>query len=96
MKSMSIRQAARWSRAMGTVYRVGAGGQLDYMAAAVDVNTNAVLCMGFGDKAYEYAKNVKPDQQVRVYTLDEVLQGMDEEEGERACVPGARDEDAPW
>lgn len=51
------------------------------MAAAVDINTNLVLCIGFGDKAYAF-KRQNSAVQVRVYTMDEVLQGMDEEDGE--------------
>lgn len=94
MNQMSIRQAARWAEQEDCVCR-SLNGEPDYMAAAVDVNTNTVLCMGFGDKAYDY-KHANPDRPIRVYTLDEVLQGMGEEEGERSCVPGARDADAPW
>lgn len=93
-EQMSIRQAARWADRKGCVYRVQ-GGQPDYMAAAVDVNTNMVLCMGYGDKAYDFKRD-HPEQSIRVYTLDEVLQGMSEEDGERNCVPGVRDADAPW
>jgi hypothetical protein len=37
-----------------------------------------------------------PEKAIRVYTMDEVLQGMSEEEGEAHCVPGARDAEAPW
>lgn len=94
MNQMSIRQAARWAERNGSVYRVQ-DGQPDYMAAAVDVNTNKVLCMGFGDRAYDF-KRAHPEQPIRVYTLDEVIQGMDEEEGEAACIPGPRDADAAW
>jgi len=91
---MSIRQAARWADREDCVYRVQ-DGQPDYMAAAVDVGTNMVLCMGFGDKAYDFKRD-HPELAIRVYTVDEVLQGMDEEDGERNCIPGARDADAPW
>lgn len=96
MNQMSIRQAARWAESRDAVYRVGRDGQPDYMAAAVDVNTNMVLCMGFGDKAYDYAKANNGAYAIRVYTLSEVLEDMTEEDGERQCVPGARDSDAPW
>lgn len=92
-EQMSIRQAARWAERQGCVYRVQEG-QPDYMAAAVDINTNKVLSMGFGDSAYQYKRD-HPEQPIRVYTMDEVLQGMSEEEGEACCVPGARDADAP-
>lgn len=92
--NMHIRDAARWAERQDCVHRV-TNGEPDYMAAAVDINTNRVLEMGFGDKAYEY-KRARPDQAIRVYTLDEVLQGMSEEEGEASCVPGPRDADAPW
>jgi len=91
---MSIREAARWADSKGCVYRVK-DGQPDYMAAAVDLNTNKVLSMGFGDKAYDFRRD-HLGQPIRVYTLDEVLQGMAEEDGEAHCVPGARDADAPW
>ena len=94
MKQMSIRQAARWAEWKGCVYQVQ-DGQPDYMAAAVDLNTNKVLRMGFGDEAYEF-KRAHPEQLIRVYNLDEVLQGMDEEDGESSCVPGPRDAEAPW
>jgi len=94
VEQMSIRQAARWADREGCVYRLHHG-QPDYMAAAVDLNTNKVLSMGYGDKAYDF-KRAHPEQPIRVYTLDEVLQGMSEEDGERDCVPGARDAEAPW
>lgn len=93
-QEMSIRQAARWADRKGCVYRVQ-GGEPDYMAAAVDVNTNMVLCMGYGDQAYDFKRD-NPEQSIRVYTLGEVLQCMSEEEGECNCVPGVRDADAPW
>ncbi len=96
MNRMSIRQAARWAEGHDAVYRVSHDGQPDYMAAAVDVNTNTVLTMGFGDKAYDYAKAHQGARAIRVYAIVEVLEGMSEEEGERACVPGPRDADAPW
>lgn len=94
VEQMSIRQAARWAEHKDCVYRV-LDGQPDYMAAAVDVNTNKVLSIGFGDKAYDF-KRAHPDLDIRVYTLDEVLQGMSEEEGEQGCIPGPRDADTPW
>ena len=93
-QNMHIRDAARWAERQDCVYRV-VDGEPDYMAAAVDINTNRVLVMGFGDKAYEY-KNARPQEAIRIYTLDEVLQGMSEEEGEASCVPGPRDAEAPW
>lgn len=91
---MSIRDAARWADRQGCVFRV-IDGQPDYMAAAVDVNTNKVLHMGFGDAAYDF-KRAHPEQAIRVYSLDEVLEQIGEDEGEQGCVPGARDADAPW
>jgi hypothetical protein len=91
---MSINQAARWADSKDCVYRVHRGEQ-DFMAAAVNTNTNKVLVMGWGDKAYDY-KRANPDMPIRVYTMDEVLQGLSEEEGEASCVPGPRDADAPW
>jgi len=93
LNQMSIRQAARWAERNNSLYRVQ-DGRPDYMAAAVDVNTNMVLCMGYGDKAYDF-KRARPEQPIRVYTLDEVVQGMDEEEGEAACIPGPREVDSP-
>lgn len=96
MKAMSIRQAARWAERNDCVYRANKfTGAPDYMTAAVDQRTNLVLCMGWGNKAYDY-KAQHADQQIRVYTLAEVLEGIDEEEGEMSCAPGARDADAPW
>lgn len=91
---MHIRNAARWADRQDCVFRV-IDGQPDYMAAAVDVNTNKVLHMGFGDVAYEF-KRAHPGQAIRVYSLSEVLDEMGEEEGERSCIPGIRDADAPW
>lgn len=91
---MHIRDAARWADRQGCVYRIQ-NGEPDYMAAAVDIDSNTVLVMGFGDKAYAH-KRENPTLPIRVYTMDEVLQGMSEEEGEACCVPGPRDADAPW
>lgn len=93
-EQMSVRQAARWAEREDCVYRIHEG-QPDHMAAAVDIDTNKVLSMGFGDSAYQYKRD-HPDKAIRVYTMDEVLQGMSEEEGEAHCVPGARDAEAPW
>jgi len=95
MQPMNIRQAARWADRAGAVYRLDRLGQPDYMAAAVDINTNLALCVGFGDKAYDFKRD-NPQLQIRVYTMDEVLQGMGEEEGEAGCCPGPRDAEAPW
>ena len=89
-----IRNAARWADRQDCVYRV-IDGQPDYMAAAVDAHTSKVLCMGFGDAAYEF-KRTHPGLSIRVYTMDEVLEQIGEEEGEQGCIPGFRDADAPW
>jgi hypothetical protein len=94
---MSINQAARWANRNQCVYRVDRySGQPDYMAAAVDINTNKVIVMGFGNKAYDYERANRQTANIRVYTMHEVLEGISEEEGEAGCVPGARDADAPW
>lgn len=96
MNQMTIRQAARWADKQQCVYRVDRyTGQPDHMAAAVDIKTNRVLCIGFGDKAYDFKRD-NPTAPIRVYTMQEVLDGMHEEEGEAMCVPGAGDADAPW
>ena len=93
-KQMHIRDAARWADRQDCVFRV-IDGQPDYMAAAVDVKTNQVLHLGFGDAAYAF-KRSHPDLSIRVYTLDEVLEQIGEEDGEQSCIPGFRDADAPW
>lgn len=91
---MHIRDAARWADRQDCVYRM-IDGQPDYMAAAVDVSTNKVLHMGFGDEAYAF-KRTHPNLSIRVYALDDVLEQIGQEEGERGCIPGIRDADAPW
>jgi hypothetical protein len=93
---MSINQAARWAERQDAVLRTSHDGRPDYLAAAVDVNTNLVLCMGFGDMAYDYARAHRSERAIRVYAIVEVLEGLSEEEGEAACVPGARDAETPW
>ena len=95
MQQMSITQAAKWASRNDCAYRVDRyTGQPDYMQAAVDQNTNLVLCIGYGDKADHY-KRANPDKWIRVYTLQEVIEQIDCEEGEAGCMPGPRDAEAP-
>lgn len=92
---MNIRQAARWAEKKGCVYRVRNGAP-DLMYAVWAVRDHSVLCLGYRDRCAEFmtskGANLYFDPALRMEPLQEVLEGMYEEEGERGCYLGVREE----
>lgn len=90
---MSINDAAKWADRKDCLYING-----DYqapMCAAVNQNDNRVDCLGSFQKVDAYMK-AHPDQPLRRYWLDEVLEQIQCDEGEAACYLGWREEGVSW
>lgn len=85
---MNIRQAARWAERNDCVFRVGRDGQPDWMYAVWRYSDQEAVCIGYYDKCRAYMDAHKGEG-IRMESLDEVLQGMAESEGELLCIPDA-------
>lgn len=93
-RQMHIRDAARWAARKDILVRTDRNGGPDWLCAAYSVRDNRVELIGYGDKCYDYAREQRAAgrDDVRVDSLDGIMQEMDEEAGEARCVPDAWDQ----
>jgi hypothetical protein len=88
---MNIRQAARWAERKDCVYRVNRDGQPDWMYAVWRFSDQEAVCVGYYEKCRDYMAAHKGEP-LRMDSLDDVLQGMAESDGESGVVPDVREQ----
>lgn len=86
---MNIRQAARWAERKDCLFSVNRyTGEVEYLYAAYDINTNLVVAIGSYEKC-KAAGGCAVGGDLRLEALQDVCADMDEYEGEAMCVPDA-------
>jgi hypothetical protein len=103
--NMNIRQAARWAERKGVLVTPSRfNGEWLYMYAVYDLDTHMVDCVGGYDKCSAHLKlagaphtntmggvQVRDGRWLRMTALIDVVEGLDEAEGEAGCLPSARE-----
>jgi hypothetical protein len=101
--NMNIRQAARWAERKGALVTPSRfNGEPLYMYAVYDLNTHMVDCIGGHDKCSAHLKlagaphvnamggvQVRDGRWLRMTALIDVVDQLDESEGEARCAPSA-------
>lgn len=86
---MTLYQAARWADKNDAVYFPMRDGSVEWNYAVHDERTGFVLCIGKYDKCSAFMTGAQAGCQWRMYSLESVLEQIDEEEGEARCIPDA-------